>query len=141
MPVAPRLLSGVVLSATLLLVTACADEEPDRPGPSNEEIAAEIEETLAAREDVAEAEVDYLDEFSNPSTVTARITVAPGADAQALSEEGSRLIWESDLDPLTSFAVYVNDPVEPLAGVSRVVSFGQESERAPLEEKYGPRPD
>jgi hypothetical protein len=140
MPVAPRLLCGVVLSAALF-VTACAAEEPDRPGPSNEEIAAGIEETLAARDGVAEAEVTYLDDFANPSTVNARITVAPGADAQALSEEGARLIWESDLDPLTSFAVYVNDPVEPLAGISRLVRFGQESEVAPLEEKYGPRPD
>lgn len=140
-PGARRLVAGVALPVALLVVSACGDDAPEEPAVPNEQIAAEIERLLSGREDVAAVEVTYLDEFTNPSTVTADITMRPGADARALSEEGVRLLWESRLDPLTSLAVYVNDPEDPPAGVTRVVSFTQEAERRPLEERYGPRPD
>jgi hypothetical protein len=135
-----RLLAGLVVPLALLALPGCADEEKE-PAVPNAEIAAGIQDELSARDDVAGAEVRYRDDFSNPSTVTADITMADGADAQALAEEGARLIWVSDLEPLTSFAVHVVNPADPPSGVTRVVSFAQESERAPLEEKYGPRPD
>ena len=136
-----RLALGIVLPVALLLAAGCADDEQGAGEPvvPVEEIAAQIERDLAARDDVAGAEVRYRDDFSNPSTVTADITMEPGADADALYEEGARLIWRSELEPLTSFAINVIDPVNPPAGVSRTVSFAQDAERRPLEEKYGPR--
>ena len=136
-----RLALGIVLPAALLLAAGCADDEQGADGPAVpvDEIAAQIERELAARDDVAGADVRYRDDFSNPSTVTADITMEPGADAHALYEEGARLIWQSELEPLTSFASNVIDPVNPPAGLSRIVSFAQDSERQPLEEKYGPR--
>lgn len=135
-----HLLVGVTLPVALLLLPACGGDGPEESAVPNDEIAADIERELAARDDVAGVDVTYLDEFTNPSTVTADITMRPGADAQALSEEGVRLLWESELDPLTSLAVYVTNPEDPPAGVTRIVSFTQDSERAPLEERYGPRP-
>ena len=66
--------------------------------------------------------------------------MAPGADPDVLHAEGERLIWQSELEPLTSFAIHVIDPGNPPAGISRVVSFFQYPEREPLEETYGPRP-
>ena len=136
-----RLALGIVLPVALLLAAGCADDEQGagEPAVPVDEIAARIERELAARDDVAGADVRYRDDFSNPSTVTADITVEPGADAHALYEEGARLIWQSELEPLTSFAINVIDPVDPPAGLSRIVSFAQDSERRPLEEKYGPR--
>ena len=136
-----RLALGIVLPVALLLVAGCADDEQGagEPAVPVDEITARIEHELAARDDVAGADVRYRDDFSNPSTVTADITMEPGADARALYEEGARLIWQSELEPLTSFAINVIDPVDPPAGLSRIVSFAQDAERRPLEEEYGPR--
>ena len=136
-----RLALGIVLPVALLLAAGCADDEQgaDEPAVPVDEITARIERELTARDDVAGADVRYRDDFSNPSTVTADITMEPGADAEGLYEEGARLIWQSELEPLTSFAINVIDPANPPAGVSRIVSFAQDAERRPLEEKYGPR--
>ena len=132
-----RLALGIVL----LLAAGCAEKGQGVGAPSVpvDEIAAQLEQVLAERDGVAGADVRYSDDLSNPSNVTVDMTMEPGADAQVIYEAGARLIWRSELQPLTSFAINVIDRVHPPAGVSRIVSLTQDSERRPLEERYGPR--
>ena len=104
-------------------------------------IGARIEEELSGRADVVSAEVSYRDNISNPGSAVVDITMQPGADVEGLYEEGLRLIWESEMNPLTVIYVNVINPEDPPSGLSRSIYLNQGDERAVLEQKYGPHPD
>ncbi|CCG02682.1 hypothetical protein [Blastococcus saxobsidens] len=60
---------------------------------------------------------------------------------EALYAEGVRLIWESEITPLTLIYVNVIDPDDPPSGFSRPINLNEGDQREVLEEKYGPHPD
>ncbi|RBY95267.1 hypothetical protein DQ237_14400 [Blastococcus sp. TF02-8] len=126
----------------LLAVAGCADgEEKERIVEENNSIGAGIADELAARDDVASAEVRYVDTFTVPKSTTVDITMEPGADMQQLYDEGLRLVWQSEINPLSLLYVSVINPQDPPSGISETIDVDGPGVRADLEEKYGPHPD
>lgn len=129
----------------LLLAAGCAGGGPGEPSsPTSavpvESISAEIEAELGLRDDVADVDVYYQDTFTVPANATVDVTMEPGADRQAISDEAVRLVWESRLEPLSTINVSVIDPVEPVNGLASFVNLREAADREPLERAYGPRP-
>lgn len=141
---------GVALPLGLLLLAGCAAGDPGRAaspsespgaGAANETAAADVQEALAQRDDVASAEVRYVDVFENPENGIVDAVMQPGADPQAIADEAVRLMWLSELDPLSVISVSVTNPADPPNGATRTVNLLQDAQRDPLEEQYGPRPE
>ena len=138
----------VALASLALAATAgCSGGGPGSPpGSSDPAVAIEgsgtgIEERLTERTDVAGADVSYRDDIANPASAIVDITMEPGADMEALYEEGVRLVWESEINPLTLIYVNVINPDDPPSGLSRTINLNEGDEREVLEETYGPHPD
>ncbi|WP_157943913.1 hypothetical protein [Blastococcus atacamensis] len=117
--------------------TPSASSTPEDPTAGTR---ADIERELADRDDVADAEVLYRDDVTVPSTVAVDVTIEPGADVAALADEALRLVWLSDIEPLTTIQVEVINPSDPMQGLSRAVRLLDDAERAAVEDRFGPRP-
>ncbi|MGY1987214.1 hypothetical protein ACI792_13410 [Blastococcus sp. SYSU DS0669] len=141
----------LVPAAVLLAVAGCSGGggsggggggggTPPAPSSDAAAIGAAIEDELLARDDVAAVEVRYKDTATDPASGTVDVTAEPGADAPAIRDEAVRLVWQSPLQPLYSIGVNVVDPDEPVRGLSEVVDLLDVADRAPLEERFGPRP-
>ena len=135
---------AAALLVGLLVPVGCAWGDGEQPGPSGaqlERICAEIEQELRRRGDVLEVDVWYQNHITVPESASADITTKPGADLQAIDDEAVRLVWESRLNPLATIDVTVYDPTVPTKDAVSSIYLGEETERAPLEKKYGPHPD
>ena len=144
--VARRRAVAALVSLALVAMAGCSGGGSATPRGSDPAVAIErigtgIEERLAERPDVAGADVSYRDDISNPASAIVDITMKPGADMEALYEEGVRLIWESGINPLTLIYVNVINPDDPPSGLSRTTHLKEGDEREVLEETYGPHPD
>lgn len=143
-----RLTRVLALPVGLLLLAGCASGAASGPGagasePADAQAATteRIQSALAARADVASVEVAYKDDLVNPSTGGVRATMRPGADAQAIYDDAVRLVWQSDLEPLSTIMVDVIDPDDPPRGIGQVLNLRDEATSGPLEQEYGPRPE
>ena len=117
--------------------TPSASSTPEDPTAGTR---AEIERQLAERDGVAAAEVLYRDDLTVPATVAVDVTIEPGADVDALAEEALRLVWLSDIEPLTAIQVEVINRSDPMSGLSRSVRLLDDAEREAAEDRFGPRP-
>jgi hypothetical protein len=138
-----------VRRAAVLLVLALAgcvgaEAEPAEEVDAvevNDGIGAGIAEELTARDDVVSAEVSYVDTFTAPKSTLVDITIEPGADQAALYDEGLRLVWQSEINPMSLIYVNVIDPQDPPSGISETIDVDGPGVRADLEARYGPHPD
>lgn len=140
-----RRIAGAVLPLGLLMVAGCTGPGADASQSSSSPAAADritagIEDELSSRDDVADVDVYYQDSVTIPESASADITMRPGADPQAISDEAVRLIWLSRLNPLSTIDVSVINPDEPIKGVSTSLNLQQDADRASLESRYGPHP-
>ena len=138
----------LVVSIGLLALAGCTGDETPAPPASASEQPADtaattdrIQSTLAARDDVASVEVAYKDDLVNPSTGRVQATMEPGADPQAVYDDAVRLVWQSDLEPLSTIMVSVIDPEDPPRGIGQVLNLRDEATSGPLQQQYGPRPE
>lgn len=141
---ARRTVTAAVLSLGLLMPAGCAWGGDEPPTPSDaelESICAELEEQLGRRDDVAKVDAYYQDSITVPESASVDITMTPGADPQAISDEAVRMVWESRLNPLGTIHVSVIDPVEPINGVSTAVNLFDDAQRETMEATYGPHPE
>ena len=139
-----RMTRAAALPLGLLMLAGCAwgGGEPQNPSEAQlDGICAEIEDQLRQRDDVAKVDAYYQDSITVPESASVDITMTPGADPQAISDEAVRLVWESRLNPLSTIHVSVIDPVEPINGVATPVNLLDDDQREALEEKYGPHPE
>ncbi|TFV51884.1 hypothetical protein [Blastococcus sp. TF02A-35] len=136
----------VVVPLVVLALAGCSwvgaeDDRPENTVEDNESIGAGLAAELAERDDVASAEVRYLDTFTVPNSASVEIRMEPGADVEALYDEGLRLVWQSEINPISVIYVDVVNPEDPPSGISRSVDATEPSVREELDEKYGPHPD
>ncbi|MGH3680854.1 MAG: hypothetical protein ACRDT2_11485 [Natronosporangium sp.] len=104
-----------------------------------DDIAAAIQADLAAHPDVTEASVSYTDYFLDTPAANASILIRSGANPEPLVDEAVRLIWLSQLAPIATIAVSVQDATTNQLAATRVLS-PEGKDRAQLERQYGPRP-
>ena len=140
---ARRIASAVAVPLGLLMAAGCtgpgAGASPSTSAPTDR-ISAAIEAELGRRDDVSSVDVYYQDSLTIPESASVDVTMKPGADPQVLSDEAVRLVWQSRLNPLSTIAVSVIDPVEPTKGVATSINLLEDDQRAPLEREYGPHP-
>lgn len=131
---------AVLLLAAAPAVAGCfADrDEQDRI----DAITADIQRELAGHPDVTEVEVAYYDYVTDPDSVKAEIVLRPGADVDPVIAEAARLIWLSQVHPLSSVSVEVSDPQDPTLRQTRIwhVADPQAEDYRELERQFGPRP-
>ncbi|MCA0143767.1 hypothetical protein [Blastococcus sp. LR1] len=107
----------------------------------NNSIGAGIAEELMTRDGVTSAEVAYVDTFTAPKSTLVDIEVEPGVDVEALYDEAVRLVWQSEINPISLIYLNVFNPDDPRSGISRNVDVDKPGVVPDLEEKYGPHPN
>jgi hypothetical protein len=104
-----------------------------------ETITAQIQATLTQRPDVASVKVFYSDDISDPGFATANIKVKAGKPFEPVIDETVRLIWLSQLNPLSSIRIGILDVVDLQRNEVRDLDTDG-TDQAALEQEYGPRP-
>lgn len=137
--------SILLVSVFALALAGCsgADAEPaeeENTVEENNSIGAGIAEELLTRDGVTSAEVAYVDTFTAPKSTLVDIEVAPGTDVEVLYDEAVRLVWQSEINPLSLIYLNVFDPEDSQSGISRNVDVDKPGVVPDLEEKYGPHP-
>lgn len=130
-----------VVAAALLTATGCQSILGEREHQERmDEIAAEVEASLAAHPDVTRASVGYSDHIQDPGPVVgATIFIRSDVEPDPVADEAVRLIWLSEIAPLYTISVSVQDSTTNLLATTRVLHPDGE-DQAQLEREYGPRP-
>lgn len=142
---ARRIARSAALPLCLLMV-GCSGLQSGAVGRDSapvpiEAISADIEAELGKRDDVSDVDVYYNDTVTVPASASVDVTMKPGADPHAITDEAVRLIWQSRLNPLSTIRVSVIDPVEPTNGVASSFNLFEDADREALERDYGPHPE
>lgn len=138
-----RMVAAVVLALTVVVASAGCIGPKTKPGSDQtamDAIAQQIQTTLAQRPDVVNADVGYQNNLDASERADVGVKVKAGADFEPVIDEAVRLIWQSKLNPLSSIRIDVIDAENAQRGKTRHVNLLNSNEKAPLESKYGPRP-
>ncbi|MGI5238880.1 hypothetical protein [Dactylosporangium sp. CA-139066] len=125
-----------VMALAVLVATLTSGCQHSKPQENMDLIAEQIQNDLQVRPDVTKAEVTYQNTLDAYQLAFVNIDTKPGADLDALMDEGFRLVWLSRLQPLSEIQVWVSDAAQH-HGDHR--SAGKE-DFADLTAKYGKRP-
>ncbi|GIG93067.1 hypothetical protein [Plantactinospora endophytica] len=137
---ARRGVTAVVVAAALVIIASgCNVNDSPQEREESNAIAAEIQETLAQRPEVEQVKVNYQNNLSASAQASVTITVTPGTDVEPVIEEATRLIWLSELHPLSIISIAANEAEAQQRGVDRDIDPNG-TDKAELERRYGPRP-
>jgi hypothetical protein len=103
-----------------------------------DDIATQIQTSLAQWPGVVHAKVVYQDNLDTPGNAAAAVGVKTGTDLDPIVDNALRMIWQSRLDPLRYIQIDVGYDQSSQPGASR--SVDPVKERAELDQKYGPHP-
>jgi hypothetical protein len=102
------------------------------------DVALVVQAALGRRTDVVTVRVGFQDNLVAAGRADVSITIVAGAAFSPVVDDAVRLLWQSQLDPLSSIHVGVVDDLDWHRGTVRYVNAVQE--RAELEGRYGRRP-
>lgn len=134
--------AACVTVALALEVVGCGSAGTQRRDDKQERmnaITTDIQTTLAKRPDVAQVNVNYIDDITGHGFADVSIQVKADAAFEPVREEALRMVWQSMLDPLKTIRVAIVDAVDTKR--NEVLYFAADGkDKTALEEKYGPRP-
>jgi hypothetical protein len=148
----------LALLACVLLAGAGCQQAPAAPAPTPptapkeqmDAIAAQLQQTLGQRPDIAKAEVSYTNlRVTAEGEARVNLIVKGGAAVEPIVDETARLIWQSRLDPLRAITVSIwpeqeraGDGATPAPGAGHVIRsvYPSENDRAAMDRRYGVRP-
>lgn len=126
----------VVVTALVLLLTACGPSATPEEQAANQEILDGVAEQLSSGAGVTEVTASYVDDVENDARAAVSVE-CERCDVPAVYEAALRAVWSSEVTPLLEISIRVNDPV---AVQTRIEVLSVPSEEAALTETYGERP-
>ena len=128
-------------AVALLAMTSgasCSNPKQKSESKAMDTIAAQIQTTLAQRQELVTVKVNYQDTLDASGTAAVAASVKPGTDLEAIVDNALKLVWQSRLNPLSSIRIDIGFDNSNQRGTTRIVIV--DNEKADLDQKYGPHP-
>lgn len=134
----PRLVACAGVVVVLLVLAGLAGCRDTRPGSFMSDVALVVQTALGRRTDVVTVRVGFQDDLVAAGRADVNVTAVAGAAFSPVVDDAVRLLWQSQLDPLSSIRVDLVDDLDWHRGMVRHVDAVREM--AELEGRYGHRP-
>lgn len=130
-----RVPAALLLGAVLIASGGCGGDEPEVT-ERNEPAVAELKRQLAGTGDYSRLEVSYADDATSREILFVSV-VCESCDAVATADRAVELAWGSEVEPLRTINVHVDDTATDTLE-SRTLVLTRDG--AELAERYGERP-